>query len=286
MKPPLDFFVIGAIKAATTWLQAQLKQHPDIAIPDIEPHFFTREYARGWEWYCSLYPARKPGGALWGEKTADYLAKPEAARRILQFYPEAKLIVQLRNPVDRAYADYKMLFRRGVVKGPPEEYLTSLKSAQPRFLNDGLYAAHLRRWMDLFPAEQILIFTFEDVRDAPRRTLEAVFQHLGIRFHHDPQSMTKKYNDSKEELLPLPIRKALAPLKPLARPYRDGKAFRVTRNLFARKMLYPPMTVDLRAQLSAFYSEDVGELGRMLGRDFSHWLKVEKNAERESETAT
>ena len=124
-KPQLDFIVIGAIKAATTWLQAQLKQHPDVFVPDIEPHFFTRDHDRGWGWYRSLFPDAKRDGELWGEKTADYLAKPEAARRIAQEYPDAKLIVQLRNPIDRAYSDYKMLYRRGTVTGPPERYLAS-----------------------------------------------------------------------------------------------------------------------------------------------------------------
>lgn len=281
-KPPLDFFVIGAIKAATTWLQAQLKQHPDISIPDIEPHFFTREHDRGWPWYRSLFPEQKVPGTLWGEKTADYLAKPEAAERISKAYPDAKLIVQLRNPIDRAYADYKMLFRRGTVKGPPEDYLRSLDNPQPRFLNDGLYAAHLRRWMELFPRDNLLIFAFDDVRNAPQQTLASVFEHLAVRPCHDPVAVTRRYNDSREELLPLAIRKTLAPLKPLARPFRNARVFQATRGLFATQIKYPPLTIDLRDRLAEFYAEDVAELEQMLGRDFSHWLYGVNEADRAS----
>ncbi|MGB3808027.1 MAG: sulfotransferase [Erythrobacter sp.] len=270
--PPMDFIVIGAIKAATTWLQAQLDQHPDISIPEIEPHYFTREHSRGAAWYRSLFPDTKAAGSLWGEKTADYLAKPEAAERIAKAYPDVKLIAQLRNPVDRAYADYKMLFRRGTVTGPPEQYLTWLDNEQPRFLNDGLYAAHLRRWMRLFPPENLLVITFDDVRDHPQRTLTSVLEHLGARPYDDPEAIARRYNDSSEKLLPMPVRKALAPLKPLARPYRDNALFRATRGLFAKPISYPPLSSDLREHLAEFYSQDVRELESMLGRDLSHWV--------------
>ncbi len=274
--PPLDFFVIGAMKAATTWLQAQMSQHPDIFVPEIEPHYFTREHDRGIQWYRDLFPAHKAAGTLWGEKTADYLATPEAAQRISKTYPDAKLIVQLRNPVDRAYADYKMLFRRGTVKGLPQEYMTSLNSEQPRFLNNGLYAAHLRRWMELFPAENLLVFTFEDVRDYPSQTLARVFNHLGTQVHHDPEAVKRKYNDSSKELLPLPIRKMLAPLKPMVRPYRNSSLFRATRDLFAKQVAYPPLSDDMRNHLIEFYTSDLTELGELLDRDFLNWLQSDR----------
>lgn len=275
-KPDLDFIVIGAIKAATTWVQAQLKLHPDVFVPDIEPHFFTRDHHKGWQWYRDLFPGEKPRGALWGEKTADYLAKPEAAEHILREYPSAKLIVQLRNPIDRAYSDYKMLYRRGTVKGQPEDYLTSLDNPQPRFLNDGLYAKHLIRWLDLFPAEQLLVFTFDDVKQQPRETLEKVCSHIGAAPHFDGEFAQKRQNDSGEALLPLPVRKALAPLKPLARPYRNNALFKQARSLFARELEYPALSQELREHLAEFYCEDVTQLGKMIDRDLSHWLGCEK----------
>ncbi|GMN04242.1 sulfotransferase family protein [Erythrobacter sp. MTPC3] len=278
-RPRLDFIVIGAIKAATTWVQAQLGNHPDVFVPDIEPHFFTRDHDRGWDWYRSLFPDEKAQGTLWGEKTADYLAKPEATDHIAREYPQARLIVQLRNPIDRAYSDYKMLYRRGTVSGLPEEYLSSPGSAQPRFLNDGLYARHLTRWLEQFSPEQLLVFTFDDVRDTPRETFQDVCDHIGARFHYDPDFASRKQNDSKAQHLPLPVRKALSPLKPLAHPYRDSAVFKATRGLFAKKISYPPLSADLRQRLADFYAYDVEELGKMLNRDLSHWLDLEKRVD-------
>ena len=281
MKPEVDFIVIGAIKAATTWLQAQLQHHPDIVIPEIEPHFFTREYARGWDWYRSLFPDTKATGTLWGEKTADYLAKPEAAERISRNYPHAKLVLQLRNPIDRAYSDYKMLFRRGTVSGPPGDYLKSLDNPQPRFLHDGLYAEHLRRWLNLFPRENILIFTFEDVRTQPEQTLNAVYSHIGARPHVEPQVITRKFNNSDGRLLPLPVRKILAPLKPIVRPFRNSAIFLRTHAQFAKEIEYPALSDELRKSLADFYWQDIEDLGRMLDRDLSNWLRPDLDGKRD-----
>ena len=278
-KPPLDFFVIGAMKAATTWVQAQLSQHPDIFVPEIEPHFFTRDHGRGWEWYRSLFPDEKAQGTLWGEKTADYFAQPEAAEHIAREYPDARLVLQLRNPIDRAYSDYKMLYRRGTVTGPPEDYLTSLDNPQPRFLDGGLYAAHLKRWLDLFPRDQMLAFTFEDVRTEPQETIAKVCNHIGADLHYDPDFAKRKQNDSSAQHLPLPLRKVLSPLKPLAKSYRDNAVFKATRGLFAKPIDYPPLSEAMRARLADFYLEDVAELGAMLDRDLSHWLDLAKRAD-------
>src|SRR3546814_10961579 len=94
-------------------------------------------------------------GQLPGEKSADYLAHPDAARRIADLLPDIPLVVQLRNPVDRAYSDYRMLYRRGTVRGRPEDYLIRSTTPMPRFLDDGLYFEHLKRWLDYFPRRQI-----------------------------------------------------------------------------------------------------------------------------------
>ncbi|MDG5747724.1 sulfotransferase [Qipengyuania sp. XHP0207] len=272
-RPPLDFIVIGAIKAATTWLQVQLQHHPQAFMPDIEPHFFSRDHGNGWEWYRGLFPDHKETRVLWGEKTADYLANPQAAARIAAAYPDIKLVVQFRNPVDRAYSDYKMLFRRGHVSGDVASYLDARQAEMPRFLDNGLYAHHLDRWFDEFDRRQMLVFLFEDVKRDPQATLVQTCQHLGIAPHYDGDLAARSQNDSSERFLPLPIRRALAPLKPIAKPLRGHSLFERTRGLFAREIDYPPLDDDLRSRLQDFYHADIQALERLIGRDLSHWLQ-------------
>src|SRR3546814_16245784 len=88
--------------------------NPCIFMPGPEPHYFSTEFHRGPDWYEDFFAAADADQVA-GEKSADYLAHPEAARRIAQRLPEARLVVQLLNPHDRAYSAYSMFFRSAAV---------------------------------------------------------------------------------------------------------------------------------------------------------------------------
>lgn len=265
------FIVFGAVKAATTWLSYQLQRHPALYLPDPEPHFFSSEYHRGFGWYGQFFRDTPPGH-LPGEKSADYLAHPDAARRIADLLPEIPLIVQLRNPVDRAYSDYRMLYRRGTITGPPEDYLIRSTTRLGRFLDDGLYFQHLKRWMGYFPREQIRILLYEDIRERPFWVLEQVCAHIGVPFHFATELEHQRINDGSAHFLPLPMRKLLAPLKDKVKPLRGHRMFEAVRGIFARPVQYPPLSPSLRAELEHYYAPEIENLGRLIGRDLRHWL--------------
>jgi Sulfotransferase family len=272
-----DFLIIGAIKAATTWLAWQLQQSEAIFLPKPEPHYFTREHQRGLEWYRTFFAEAAPGQII-GEKTADYLANPDAAERIAELLPKARLLVQLRDPVDRAYSDYCMLFRRGCVTGQIEDYLDPRRAHFRRFLDNGLYHAHLSRWLKSFPREQLAILLFEDVVAHPNATLREVAGHIGVAVELVPKPMTDRVNDSRAALLPLPLRKLLAPAKDLAAPLRGTRWFEAIRATVARPVAYPPLTDDLRRRLGDFYAPDIGALEKLTGRDLSGWMPASRAA--------
>jgi hypothetical protein len=272
-----EFLIIGAVKAATTWIHAQLQDNPTLFLPDPEPHYFSSEYDKGPDFYRAFF-ADAPSGARLGEKSADYLAHPHAANRIAQMLPDVPMVVQLRNPIDRAYSDYRMLYRRGTVRGAPEDYFNRATTSQPRFLDDGLYAQHLSRWYDLFDTKQIHVLLFEDVKQRPRATVEAVCDHIGAPHHFEEVLPQGRVNDGSAHFLPLPIRTVLAPFKESVKPLRDNRMFNGVRSLFAREVRYPPLSDDARARLADFYAHDVEQLAGMLGRDLSHWLSRDRIA--------
>lgn len=266
-----SFVVIGAVKAATTWVQMRLRENPEVYMPACEPHFFSSGYEAGEAHYRSFFENRPPGVQVVGEKSADYLAHPQAAARMARMLPRARLVVLLRDPVERAYSDYKMLYRRGTVKGPPEAYLSEPGSGGDRFLFDGLYARHLERWLELFPREALLAFCHEDVAQRPREIVEMVSAHIGVAPLLVEPHAVRTENDSSTAILPLPIRRALSPFKRAVRPWRGTPVFEGTRALFAREIAYPPLGADLRARLREFYERDTEDLERLLGIDLSHW---------------
>ncbi|SEJ20285.1 Sulfotransferase family protein [Sphingomonas sp. OV641] len=267
-----DFMIVGAVKAATTWLNVQIQNHPDVYLPDPEPHYFSREFERGPDWYAEFFTEARPG-QLVGEKSADYLADPHAAERIARVLPAIPLIAQLRDPVDRAYSDYCMLYRRGTIRGGPEEYLNPATATFRRFLDNGLYGTHLRRWLSLFDRRQMLVFLFEDVRATPAQVLDDTCRHLGLSPMNEGRAPAAgKVNDGAAPLLPLAIRRLAQPAKNLVKPLRGTRMFESVRGLLAKPMAYPPMTADLRARLRDYYAPEVEALEVLLNRDLSQWL--------------
>lgn len=269
--PAPRFIVIGAVKAATTWTQKQLSANPALFLPAPEPHYFSTEYARGPDWYARFF-LNAPDGVMIGEKSADYLAHPEAAKRIAADAPGVKLIAQLRNPIDRAYSDYCMLYRRGTVRDDPAAYFRDGTGHGERFLSGGLYARSLAAFFDRFPADDMAVFLFEDIKDRPRETIEKISRHIGVAPHIAPERFGMRENASETAILPLSMRKALKPLKRAVAPLRGGRLFEGARGLFARPVSYPPLDVDSFERLRNFYADDVKELSDMIGRDLSFWL--------------
>lgn len=266
-----NFLIVGAAKAATTWIANQLRARPDVFIPGPEPHYFSREYDRGDRWYGSWFEESLPE-QLVGEKSADYLADPEVAGRIARLLPEAQIVVQLRNPIERAYSDYCMLFRRGTVNGEIQKFLGSQDNSQPRFLNDGLYNQHLRRFLDYFPAANLKIILYEDIRTRPEEVVHNVTGFLGLPDLGNGLQLVERANVKDAPLLPLAMRRTLAPAKLLVAPLRSKPWFKAIHGALAKEMPYPALSQDLKQSMRDFYAKDVQGLGSLLQRDLSHWL--------------
>ncbi|MBY6128404.1 sulfotransferase domain-containing protein [Qipengyuania aquimaris] len=268
-----DFVIIGAAKAATTWIQMRLQENPSIFMPDPEPHFFSREYDKGEDYYRSWFEDAPGWAALVGEKSADYLSDPATPARLAAMMPQAKLVAQLRNPVDRAYSDYKMLYRRGLVSDRPEDYLSSPDNPEPRFLLDGLYGRHLSTWLRHFDREQLLVFPFEDVKADPAGVIERVSAHIDapIAPDTDRKTVSRRENNSREKLLPLPLRQMLAPFKETVRPLRGKPWFEGARALLAREVKYPALDPALRRRMEEFYRDDIALTEEITGLDLAHW---------------
>ena len=268
-----NFVIIGAVKAATTWSAKNLAKNPQIFIPGPEPHFFSNEYDRGLDWYTDLF-RHAPADSVIGEKSADYLASIAAAERMAKALPNAKLIVQLRNPIARTYSDYCMLYRRGTVAGAPDQYFSSTNEFSDRILKGGLYAQHLVRYYDHFLAEDILIVPFEDISSRPVTVLERMSDFIGVTPHISEEDIAVTENDSQTPILPLPMRKALRPFKGTVSGLRNKPWFKALHGVFARPIKYPTLSADAHSWLAEYYSRDIERLSDLVGQDFNHWLKI------------
>ncbi|MBX9459772.1 MAG: sulfotransferase [Rhizobium sp.] len=267
----IDFLIIGATKSATTWLQQSLQGHPEIYMPDPELHYFSREYEKGSSWYLDQFrPSRLH--RIIGEKSNSYMDTPAACGRIRRDLPDVKLIAQLRNPVERAYSDYCMLYRRGEVGSDIGQYLDPQVGGGDRLLRGGLYYDQLQAFMDSFPASRLLVLLYEGILTEPQSQLNTVARFLGLQSELDVPPVGSKVKDRTQSVVGPGLRRALAPLKPIVSPFRHAPVLRDLRSLIARPPRYAPLGDDLRKRLIEFYMPQVEKLGPLVGRDLSVWL--------------
>lgn len=267
----IDFVIIGAAKCATTWLQRQLQADPAVYMPNPELHFFAREYGRGMEWYLDQF-APPTTDLLIGEKSNSYLDVPEAAARVHAHLPHVRLIAQLRNPVERAYSDYCMLYRRGDVDANIRAHLDPGTARGGRFLVGGDYASQIARYAALYGWDKLLVLKFEDVAQDPEGQMRKVRAHLGLATGAFPMAQTGKVKDRRDVRVPPVWRKRLGWLKPVVRPFRETEAFRRLRGVLAAPPAYPDLPPDLRERLGAHYAPSIRALEDMTGQSFGGWI--------------
>lgn len=183
---------IGAAKSGTTSLYDILKQHSDVFIPSFkEPHFFDipSVYKNGISWYTKTYFSGVKNEKCIGDFTPTYLFEEDTPKRIFNDLGIAiKFIVILRNPVDRAYSHYlhskrdlheQLSFNDAINrKLKKDDYLSYLRGS---YIEQGMYADMLNRYMEIFPKENFLILHFEeDFIGKREETISRIFQFLNL----------------------------------------------------------------------------------------------------------
>ncbi len=192
--PHVNFLIAGVQKGGTTALYHYLAAFPDVALSRVkEVHFFDDE-RQDWRRpaygaYHAAFPA--PDGRPCGEATPIYTYWPNALERIRAYNPAMRLIVTLRDPIERAWSHWRMEYARGAEHEPfawcVRRGRQRLFSAEPwghhrvySYVERGFYAEQLERLYGLFPREQTLVVRAEDLRADPAATVGAVRRFLGL----------------------------------------------------------------------------------------------------------
>ncbi|GAA3973990.1 sulfotransferase family protein [Allohahella marinimesophila] len=194
-----EFLIIGEMKSGTSSLFYYLQRHPMIASPlRKEIHFFNIGHRKGLGWYRAHFPLRKnlTEHQITGEGCPEYLFAPGAAERIQRTIPNARLIVLLRDPVQRAISHYHHEIKMGREYLPlfdaltaEEERINDSDMASPEGLETylhasyklrGRYADHLSRLFTIFDRKQVLILGNNELLRDPEAVTNKVYEFLGL----------------------------------------------------------------------------------------------------------
>ena len=224
-RTPPTFFIAGAQKAGTTSLYQFMVENKYVnQTEEKEIYFFNNleNYRKGERWYRAWFPlsSRRPTC----DATANYFESAEAPERIRTHYPNAKIIILLRNPVERAFSHYKMAKKYGFEKlsfedalQREDERLTYEKEQRPEehtylyqrlgYRTKGMYSEQLKYWLTTFPKEQLHIVISEELFANPEKECRKVLDFLNFDTH--PKVPLRQANAGSHEDMPETVRREL-----------------------------------------------------------------------------
>ena len=307
--PLPDFLIAGVPKAGTTALHAALAPHPQLYLPTIkEPKFFLtdgpppvvggpgdvqtyQEHLWRRADYEALFGPAQPGARL-GEATPFYLYDLAAHVRIRRLVPDVRLVLLLRDPVDRAHSNWTHLWNAGLE--PEADFLTACRAEHQRkadgwadfwhYLSLGRYGRQVQHLFEVFPREQVLLLRYRELKDAPTATLDRVCDFLGVRTGE--LRAIPRENVNRHVVEDNAVNRVLRGLPRCGG--RFGHRFPVPLRLAARGPLLtalhrkrgnrPVTTPQERAALLPLFPDDIALLQDVTGERYDDWLSVDRHA--------
>ena len=286
----VDFFIVGAPKSGTTSLYHYLNEHFEIELSSQkEPDFFSNESLQKQkiyyekkridtlEKYHSLF--KKKGVISRGDASVSYLFYEDVPHKIFSYNPNAKIIIMLRNPIDRAFSHYLMDYRLGLISESFEAIIkkkSKHKNAHlfyQQYIKVSEYEKQIKRYLEIFGRESICFIDYEDFKNDTSGIVNSVFLFLGVNSDFQPY-IRRKYNTytaPKNEIIRhiyslVVLRKILSVILP------SNLAMSI-RNLLFSNDNKPKISDSTRSFLKKYFTTDVNELSKLLNKDFTKWIK-------------
>lgn len=291
MADKVDFLGVGAARTGTTWIYQALKEHPEVCMSKTkEIHFFNKYHGfhkknvdwafnqKSIDWYLSHFEHCNPS-KIKGEMDTRYLYERNALKLIKKTFPDVKIIVTLRNPIERAYSNY---FYH--LKQYPEQYdryptFEAMIEKEEEVLREGLYSDHLANCLEIFGRENILILFHSDLKKDASNYLRKIHQFLNIDKDFEPSFLKSKVNSSSQSSYTLS--KLSYFLKKWTRPLPGNELlFSILRKSgltnFIKSTSFigaekPDMKPKTRSRLQRYYRNDIKQIEELVDKDLSHW---------------
>jgi hypothetical protein len=278
-----NFVGIGTAKSGTTWLHELLKEHPKIYMPEKrkEINFFNIDdnYDKGLSWYESFFPnfeTAKQYKAI-GEFTPRYLNQPEkCAKRIASIKSIEKLILMIRNPINRVYSQYAHAVRAGYNKG-----FKDFLSDRPWVIKHSFYGRNLEPFLEFYTGSQICCLVFEECITNLDFTKNKIANFLEVVSEEFPDTAgLKKVNQSyipkysKINYMASIINKKLIDrdLDWVVQGFNWLRNSRILKITSQNNQIIKPIDRDIKMRLQDTFTDDIQKLEKLLNINLDIWL--------------
>lgn len=278
----VSFIGIGAQKCASTWLHDVLVDHPALSLPgDVkEVDYFSYHYDFGRQWYEQRFTSA--ASSVCGEVSPSYLHSPGVVERVADYNPGMRIILIVRDPIERAISNHKHEVRIGHVHGDDLSFEFGLRN-NPAYIEQGLYAKHLESWYEKFSPEQILVLKFEDVVALPEAALVSVCEFLGansdyrspklyLQSNRSYLSRSSGFEKTKNKLRAGVRALGLGGLWQRLGDTGLRQRYRNLNHVDADVKLAAPLPETLQ-RMRDIFQPDVEKLSRMTGLSTTDWLQ-------------
>jgi hypothetical protein len=269
-----DFLAVGPPRTASTWLDQALRGHVGLPMRRKETDFFKRNYWRGIDWYADYFRHCPPDLPA-GEICPTYFPLAESRQRIAMHIPQCRIIVTLRDPVERAYSYYRMLARYAWERASFEQAV----ERRADIADCNRYAFHLRAWYELFGADRVLVCINEDLKASPQTYIDRICDFIGApRFTLESSAFV---NEEVNGVARAPKSRRLARHARNTQIWLGDHGFNFALDLceragvwsfcFGRGEEFKPLDPALEARLRERFRPEVEALETLIGRDLSAW---------------
>lgn len=189
----VDFIGVGALRCATTWISQCMADHSQICFSSTkETLFFNRDYnfKKGIDFYKNFFKDCG-AGKLKGEYTPSYYLDENVAKKIKELFPDVKIFLCLREPVDRSIDHYIYDKRKGMVSTP---FAKLMKEGTSRYITDSFYYEHLSKFLRHFKPENVMIAIFEDINKDKEAFIKKIYRFIGADENMMPDIYSKGAN--------------------------------------------------------------------------------------------
>lgn len=273
---PVELFHAGPPKSATTWVFHALKEHPQISTSERDTiHYFDMFHAKSEDWYNSHFTTRDPmqDDVIRFDPTYSYICSPRAPQRIAQYNPDAKVMVCVRNPVDRAFSHYWHIKKQ--VRDEAIQFEDVLKhyNNYATWLEHGFIGVGMKVLYDSLPKENIYVMEFDELKRAPEAVYDKVADFAGIDKSFRPSVLNKKVNTAgaKKNFVSLNINRIAKRIIGEQQLDEMSRHSAFMRFLSGKGEYARGMSDDIRAQLYEVCESEIVEIERLSGLDLSHW---------------